>query len=172
MPGIKIASPMTPNEYKQVYDEYMRGDDTVYVSEHRKSYENSEDIKDIIAEDPEFVLFPFSITRFNSIEAAKRLHEQSISVSVFNQLWINPLKIEKSQIENLKKSKHGGVVLDDDYPNGIAKQIAHELMLKTGKKVYVLCIKEKTAGFQPHNDNLPPSPEEIYNFIKDKIENN
>ena len=172
MPGIKIASPMTPNEYKQVYDEYMRGDDTLYVSEHRKSYENSEDIKDIIAEDPEFVLFPFSITRFNSIEAAKRLHEQSISVSVFNQLWINPLKIEKSQIENLKKSKHGGVVLDDDYPNGIAKQIAHELMLKTGKKVYVLCIKEKTAGFQPHNDNLPPSPEEIYNFIKDKIENN
>lgn len=172
MPGIKIASPMTPNEYKQVYNNYMNGNETVYVSEHRKSYENSEESKDIIFESPDFVLFPFSITRFNSFEASKKLLDKKIKASVFSQLWINPLKIEDEQIENLKNSKHGGIVLDDDYPNGIAKQIAHELMLKTGKKVYVLCIKEKTAGFQPCNDNLPPSTEEIFNFIKNKIENN
>ena len=81
---------------------------TITSSPFCKSY-CPEEINDArmskFAEDPEFVLFPFSITRFNSIEAAKRLREQSISVSVFNQLWINPLKIEKSQIENLKKSK-------------------------------------------------------------------
>jgi len=100
------------------------------------------------------------------------LLEKNVKASVFSQLWINPLKIKDQQIENLKNSKYGGIVLDDDYPNGIAKQIAHELMLKTGKKVYVLCIKEKAAGFQPHNDNLPPSTEEIFNFIENKIENN
>ena len=172
MPGIKIASPMTPSEYKEVYNDYMNGSDTIYVSEHRKSYENSEETENIFFKDPDFVLFPFSITRFNSIEASKKLLEKNVKASVFSQLWINPLKIKDQQIENLKNSKYGGIVLDDDYPNGIAKQIAHELMLKTGKKVYVLCIKEKTAGFQPHNDNLPPSAEEIFNFIKNKIENN
>ena len=146
----------------------MSGDETVYVSEHRKSYENSEQSEDIVFNNPDFVLFPFSITRFNSIEASKKLLEKKIKASVFNQVWINPLKIEKEQINNLKNSKYGGVVLDDDYPNGIAKQIAHELMLKTGKKVYVLCIKEKTAGFQPHNDNVSPSVEEICHFVKTK----
>ena len=81
-------------------------------------------------------------------------------------MWINPLKIDDSQIENLKQSKYGGIVLDDDYPNGIAKQIAYELMLKSGKPVHVLCIDEKVAGSQPHNDNLPPSKEKIINFVK------
>ena len=62
-------------------------------------------------------------------------------------------------------SKYGGIVLDDDYPNGIAKQIAYELMLKSGKPVRVLCIDEKVAGFQPYNDNLPPNKNKIINFI-------
>jgi hypothetical protein len=29
-----------------------------------------------------------------------------------------------------------------------------------------LCIDEKIAGFQPNNDNLPPSKEKIINFVK------
>ena len=37
MPGIKIASPMSPLEYKEVYDYYMNNEDPVYISEHRKS---------------------------------------------------------------------------------------------------------------------------------------
>ena len=64
--------------------------------------------------------------------------------------------MRKRKEKKLKKSKYGGVVIDDDYPNGIAKQIAHDLMLKSGKKVYVLALNEVVAGFQPHNDNLPP----------------
>ena len=166
MPGIKIVSPMTPLEYKEAYEYYINNDETVYISEHRKSYDNKSEFTNVKEENPDIVLFPFSITRFESELARQELKNQGINASIFHQLWINPLKIDDEQIENLKKSKHGGIVLDDDYPNGIAKQIAYELMLKSGKPVYVLCIDEKVAGFQPHNDNLPPSKEKIINFVK------
>jgi pyruvate/2-oxoglutarate/acetoin dehydrogenase E1 component len=166
MPGIKIISPMTPLEYKEAYDYYINNDETVYISEHRKSYDNKSEFSNITEENPDVVLFPFSITRFESELARQELSNQGIKTSIFHQVWINPLKIDDYQIENLKKSKYGGIVLDDDYPNGIAKQIAYELMLKSGKPVYVLCIDEKVAGFQPHNDNLPPSKEKIISFVK------
>ena len=162
MPGIKIASPMTPEEYKSVYSEFMSGTDTVYVSEHRLSYSVEDETPSITQDNPDFVLFPFSVTRF---EALKVPAATPLKVSVYPQTWINPLRIKESEIENLKASKYGGVVLDNDYPNGIAKQIAYELMHRSGKPVSVLCIDEKTAGFQPHNDNLPPSCEKIVTFL-------
>lgn len=169
MPGVKIASPMTPKEYIEVYDFYKKSNETVYVSEHRKSYNSCVEFSNTVIPNPDIVLFPFSITRFESELAKEELIKKDINVSIFHQLWINPLKITEEQIENLKNSKYGGIVLDDDYPNGIAKQIAYELMLKSKKPVYVVCIKEKSAGFQPHNDNLPPSKTEIVNFIENVI---
>jgi len=170
MPGIKIASPMTPNEYVEVYNHYMDHDDTVYVSEHRGSYDIKEDIPDINDTfTPDVVLFPFSITRVNAHKAAIDLNKNGIKTNTFNQLWINPLKVTDEQISNLANSKYGGLVLDNDYPNGIAKQIAYELMHKSGKPVHVLCIKEKAAGFQPWNDNLPPTEQEIIDFVKENI---
>lgn len=165
MPGIKIASPMTPLEYKEVYDYYSNNLETIYVSEHRKSYDNKKELTNKIEENPDIVLFPFSITRFESEKARDQMTDSGTRVSVFHQLWINPLNIDEAQIENLKKSKYGGIVLDDDYPNGIAKQVAYELMIKSGKTVRVLCIKEKSAGFRPDSDNSPPSAEEIIQEI-------
>ena len=45
MPGIKIASPMTPKEYITVYNHFMKDDNVYYVSEHRKSYDNFKNSK-------------------------------------------------------------------------------------------------------------------------------
>lgn len=163
MPGIKIAAPMTPNEYKQVYQEFMEGDDTVYVSEHRNSYNVDYETSDVVIDNADFILFPFSITRYEALNIGS---VTNFKCSVFPQCWISPLKITTEQIDALKKSKYGGVVLDDDYPNGIAKQIAYELMHKSGKPVHVLCIDERTAGFQPHNDNFPPSKHKISEFLQ------
>ena len=169
MPGINIVSPMSPLEYTEVYNYFMSHDDPMYVSEHRKSYDNDKELLDVVNDNPDVVLFPFSITRFAAMDAASQLDKLGIKTDVYHQLWIKPLKITPTQISALKKSKYGGLVLDDDYPNGIAKQVAYELMLKTGKPVKVLCIDEKTAGFQPHNDNLPPSAEKIVNFVKNEL---
>ena len=169
-PGIKIASPMTPMEYQSIYDIFMKGDDPIYVSEHRKSYSNDQELQNIVHENPDFVLFPFSVTRFEAEKASLELAHEGIKVSVFHQLWIHPLKPLEKELENLEKSKFGGLILDDDYPNGIAKQIAYEFMIRTSKPVFVLCLKEKVAGFHPLHDNLPPTASEIVTFIKNRIE--
>lgn len=169
MPGIKIASPMTPNEYTKVYEDYMNGDDTIYVSEHRKSYDVKEDFENVEYSNPDIVIFPFSITRLEMNKVQCLLKDNNILANIYHQLWINPLQISENQIESLSKSKFGGLVLDDDYPNGIAKQIAYDLMIKSQKTVKVLCIDETVAGFQTGNDNLPPDRNKIFNFIKNNI---
>ena len=161
MPGIKIASPMTPKEYIKVYNNYMKNDDVVYVSEHRGSYNNTKDLKDVIKYKSDLVIFAISITRFEAIKAEKILKKKGINISVVNLLWLKPLKINNKIINLLKNSKFGGLVIDDDYAEGVAKSIANDLTLLSNKKVYTLGLKNKSAGFFPTVDNLPPQANEI-----------
>jgi pyruvate/2-oxoglutarate/acetoin dehydrogenase E1 component len=165
MPGVKICSPMTPKEYKSIYKKFMREDDVFYVSEHRGSYNNKKELKNVLVKKPDIVLFAISITRFEAIKALNILIKQNIKISLHHILWIKPLKIESKFIKNLKESKYGGLILDDDYENGIAKSIANELNIKSGKPIYTLGLKEKSAGFYPTKDNLPPNKNEIIKKI-------
>ncbi len=165
MPGIKITSPMTPNEYKKTYKYFMKNNDVVYVSEHRASYDNRQELKDIIEKNCDLVIFAISITRFEAYKAYKILKEKNIRISIINLFWLKPLKIKKYYIDLLKSSKFGGLVLDDDYPDGIAKSISNDLSNISGKKVRALGLKNKSAGFYQKVDNLPPNSKEIVKSV-------
>ena len=65
----------------------------------------------------------------------------------------------------MKKTKFGGIILDDDYTTGVASDMAYKLMKKVNKKVEVMGLKDKSAGFSKTTDNLPPSAKEIINKI-------
>ncbi len=160
---------MTPKEYKYAYEKFMMEDDVYYVSEHRGSYDNSTELSDIAIDNCDIVLFPISITRFEAEKARVKLEDKGIKASVFHQLWIKPFKIKNQWLSTLKKSKYGGLVLDDDYEQGVASSIAHEMMIKSDKKVYTLGLDHRTAGFHKNSDNLPPSPEKIVNKVMDII---
>ena len=161
MPGVKIASPMTSKEYQDVYEEFMEGDDVVYVSEHRGSYDNKEEFHDYLEGDVDLVLFPISITRFEAQKARDMLKSKDINIGLANILWLKPFEIKPSWQSSLETSKFGGLVLDDDYVDGVGSSIAHKLMLASNKPVRVLGLEEKTAGFHETVDNLPPSAEKI-----------
>ena len=165
MPGVKIASPMTPMEYHKVYKSYMKDDDVYYVSEHRGSYDNEKEFKDIFFSKPDLVIFAISITRFNARDAVMHLNKKGYKIAFANILWVKPLKLKKQSIKNLKKSKFGGIVLDDDYTDGVAKAIANDLNLKTSKPLYTMGLKNKTAGTGKDLDNLPPTRDEIISKI-------
>ena len=66
MPGIKIYSPMTKNEYTKTYKKFMKSDDVFYVSEHRKSYENKIELKNSLKNNLDIILMPISVTRFEA----------------------------------------------------------------------------------------------------------
>jgi pyruvate/2-oxoglutarate/acetoin dehydrogenase E1 component len=170
MPGIKIYSPMSPNEYKTVYKEFMDDDEVYYISEHRGAYSNTDELNDIVYDKPDYVLFPISITRFAALKAAKRmLDEYDIKVSVHNIFRIKPFVIESKFLTSLNNSKYGACVLDDDYTNGIAKSIAYDIDYTSSVKIDVLGLKDKTAGFIASKDNLPPNENEIIQLIRSKL---
>jgi len=167
MPGIKVASPMTPGEYKKVYNSYMNDDDPYYISEHRKSYDNDKELKNIIHDTKvDFTLFPISITRLEMEKVVELATQEDIKLNIFHQLWIKPFNIENEWVESLKNSRFGGLVTDDDYVEGTASSIANELSLASRKNVWTLGLEPRTAGFHPSVDNLPPSAEKIIEYLK------
>ena len=172
MPGIKIVSPMTPKEYKSIYKSFMRNKDVYYVSEHRGSFNNKSELKDIETKKPNLVVFAISITRFEAKKAIEILNDENLKISLCNILWIKPFKLKKNIIKQLKKSKYGGLVIDDDYEDGIAKNIANDLSIISNKKVHTLGLKNKSAGFSKKGDNLPPNFKEIISKIRKIVRKN
>ncbi|MBH09563.1 MAG: hypothetical protein CMG74_04265 [Candidatus Marinimicrobia bacterium] len=172
MPGTKILSPMTPNEYQFAYDDFIMNDDVYYISEHRLSYDSDIEFNDIIHKNSDFVLFPISVTRFEAEKARLILQERGLSVSIIHQLWIKPFTFKKEWLHCLENSKYGGLVLDDDYEQGVASSIAQRIMIQSNKKVYTLGLQHRTAGFHNKVDNLPPDSEDIIGFIEKLLEDN
>ena len=169
MPGTNIVSPMTPGEYRDAYKWFMEHNEVLYVSEHRGSYSNSEELLDTVVENTKVVLFPISITRFAAVEAAKILNDQGIPTSVIHLPWIKPLMIRTSSWVDTLFEADMGLVLDDDYADGIAACLAHKFTNRSfeneGREgptpVYSLGIKDRSAGFSKETDNLPPTADDI-----------
>jgi pyruvate/2-oxoglutarate/acetoin dehydrogenase E1 component len=171
MPGIKVLAPMTPKEYQLAYDSYMEDNDPYYISEHRKSYDNAEELNDITSKDEvDFTIFPISITRFEMKKLIELAQQEGIKLNIAHQLWIKPFYVMDNWITALKNSKYGGLVTDDDYVEGVASSIANELSVATGKVVHTLGLESRTAGFYLSVDNLPPTAEKILEKLK-KIKN-
>ena len=169
MPGIKILSPMTPEEYRISYLKFMNDDEVYYISEHRGSYANKKELKDIIYDEPDYVLCPISITRFASVEAALELLDiYNLKVAVLHIFEIKPLVLNINGMKIIKNSKFGMCVLDDDYVDGIAKSIALDIAHKTKIIPDTMGLKNKSAGFSLKDDNLPPTKEEIVQFVLNK----
>ena len=167
MPGLKSFAPMTPGEWRAAYEEFMSGDDVVFLSEHRGAWGNHQELLDLRPRNPELVLFPISITRFAAIEAVEDPELAGSRIAVHHVRRLRPFRPSTEMIADLRASVFGGVVLDDDYPDGAAKAIAHDLALASGRPMRVLGLADRTAGFAARVDNLPPSRDEIKNFIKE-----
>ena len=162
MPGIKVISPMTPKEYQYAYDCYMNDNDPYYISEHRKSYDNEDELRTFIDDkEVDFTIFPLSITRLEMTKLVELAGAENITLNIIHQLWIRPFNVNPLWAQALNRSRYGGLVTDDDYVEGVASSIANELSLATGKKVYTLGLEAKTAGFYSQVDNLPPTAEKI-----------
>ena len=172
MPGIKIISPMTPKEYLIAYNDFMKNDEVMYVSEHRGSYTNTKELDDYLDGDLDLILFPISITRFEAQKAKIELEKEGYKIGIANILWIKPFLIKKDWEQAVIKSKFGGIVLDDDYTDGVASNLAFQLIKKTKKNFEVMGLKDRSAGFSKTTDNLPPSCKEIIFKCKEMINKN
>ncbi len=156
MPGIKIYSPMTSKEYEKVYKEFMLKDDVFYISEHRSSYSNQEEFKNIVKKSLDLIIMPISVTRFSAVKAVKDLTKLDYKIGIIHLVNLKPFGLEKKWIEAIKTSKHGVLMTDNDYKDGILRILAHKVNEKTNKNVHVMGLNDKTAGHHSSVDNLPP----------------
>ena len=156
MPGIKIYSPMTNKEYEKVYKEFMLKDDVFYISEHRSSYSNQKEFKNIVKKGFDLIIMSISVTRFSAVKAVKDLTKLDYKIGIIHLVNLKPFGLEKKWIEAIKTSKHGVLMTDNDYKDGILRILAHKVNEKTNKNVHVMGLNDKTAGHHSSVDNLPP----------------
>ena len=169
MPGIKVFSPMTSKEYKKIYDEFMKNDDVFYISEHRASYSNKKEFKNIIKNNLDLILMPISVTRFSADKTIDSLSKLGLKIGIIHLVNLKPFDLKTEWIKAIKTSKYGVLMTDNDYNDGILRILAHKINEKTNKKVHVMGLKDRTAGHHFNVDNLPPDQTAIKSKILDIV---
>lgn len=164
-PGMPVAAPMTSNEYKEVWQYFIDNNDPVYCSEHRRSFEISEEMEDIDELEANITVVAISASRLNMLEAEKILRAQGIRCNIFHLTWLKPFNPSRKMLESIRRTGVG-LVLDSDYEiTGASRSIAYELMHLTGSPVHALGIEDRVCGAAERVENITPKPEKIVAVI-------
>lgn len=165
-PGFRVCSPMTPKEYAVIWSDFMDHDDPMIVSEHRVSFDNTEELDDIIHDNAHITLFPISATRFEAVKAAKQLARDGIRCNIVHILWLKPFVVEDRMSQLLRQSNHG-LVIDASYEiAGASQAIAYELMQAIGIPVKALGLYNTTKCLCTPRQNQFPDAQRIADVVK------
>lgn len=164
-PGLPVAAPMTPGEYRAVWDHFMRHDDPIYVSEHRRSFPITEEMPDMMVDRSQITLIAISAARLNALEALDKLKESGINADSFHLLWLKPFEASPRLLESLKKTKLGLVVDCDFEITGASRSIAYELMHVSSVPVHALGLDDRVCGVAARVENITPSSDKIYETV-------
>lgn len=166
MPGLPICAPMSPKEYINIWKTYLKNDDPLLVSEHRRSYKEKIEFKDTINKNSKITLFLISASRFEEEKILELSKQKGIKIDIFHIVWIKPFKIKKNYLKSLSKTKLG-IVVDSTYETcSISEHIAFKLMHTVrNSKVYNLGMKNRSPGCTKRLMNGTPTAEEIIKKI-------
>ena len=169
MPGFRICSPMTPLEYEAIWDDFMAHDDPMYVSEHRSSFQNTEEMPNT-AHKADVTLIGISAARFNIAGAVALLADEGITCNVAHCTWLKPFQKE-AMLQALDQSRMGLVVDAGFETCGAAQSLAYELMWDTGKPVKALGLFDRSVGVNAASQNPTPSAERIAETVFQMVHN-
>jgi len=172
MPGFRVVSPMTPKEYEEIWKDFMEHDDPMFVSEHRKSFNQSEEMQNTLEKDADITLYGISSARFNIIEAVEKLKKEGIKCNIINILWLKPLKLDEEVLKPLRDTNIGLVVDSGFEIAGASQSIAYELMKRTNTHVEALGAEDRAVGAAERYENGTPKVENIVKRIRKIIKEN
>jgi len=169
-PGMPVIAPMTPLEWTNGWNYFLRHDDPIYCSEHRKSFTIDYEMSNIIHENPVVTIIGISNGRIEAIEATKQLNHKNIKTNLFHQVWLKPFKPSNDLLLSIKSSRIT-IIVDSGFQTcGISESIAYNLIHMTNSNsIYAFAIADKTAGFSTETDNLTPSSLQIFNFAIERL---
>ena len=163
-PGMLVCSPLTPGEYRSIWDYFMANDQPLFVSEHRRAYLNTDEYENIVVENPDITLYGISDARMEMVIAIEMLHKKGIKVNSVHILHLKPFDVENMAKPLLQSRK--GLVIDNGFPIcGAARSIAYELAEYTGHFVHALSIDDAIKCYKTDQQNRTPNADEIYNKV-------
>lgn len=165
-PGFRVCSPMTPKEYEEIWEDFMTNDDPMIVSEHRMSYSNTQEMKDVILEKADVTVYALSSTRFEVSKAAEMLKEAGIKCNIIHILWLKPFIITSRLTDPLIQSKKGIVIDSGHEIAGASQSIAYELNQVTGCSVKALGLYDRNKCLCPPFQNKSPDVNKISETVK------
>jgi pyruvate/2-oxoglutarate/acetoin dehydrogenase E1 component len=169
VPGFLVCSPMTPKEYEEVWERFMKHKNPIYVSEHRHSFNQIEEIPNIIAPDADITIYGIGFSRFSIVKAIELLKKDGIKCNFINILWLKPLELSENMINPLRQTRLGLVVDSGFEIAGASQSIAYELMKKTNMYTYALGAEDKIVGVAERYENGTPSENKIVEKVKELI---
>ncbi|MBT6469804.1 MAG: hypothetical protein HOK52_00915 [Candidatus Marinimicrobia bacterium] len=170
-PGMRVWAPMTPWEYKKCWDDFMDHDDPMYVSEHKESFQNREELPDIIRKKAKITIYAIGATRFSTIEAIRKLEKEGVFCNLIHIYQLKPMIIGERETLPLTATKKG-LVIDAGFEIcGAARDLAYCLTDNTGIPVKAFGLKDCSKVLCEPNRNPFPNKEMIMKKIKEVIAN-
>jgi transketolase C-terminal domain/subunit len=147
----------------------MEDDIPYYVSEYRDTYENIDDMPDIIDSDAEINLFGISVCRMHILKAKEELEAEGIKVNVLNVMWLKPFNFEK--YKNVMLNTSLGLVVEPGREMcGAAESIAFNLMKQyPGSYVDILGVEDKIKTTNPNKYNEVPDADRIVKKVHELL---
>ncbi len=171
MPGMRVCAPMTPHEYQEIWTAFLKQDDPMLVSEHRRSYLSSAEMPDIVHDDADVTLYAISAARFTAVEAVELLKKENIRCNLVHIVWLKPFELNERVMQPLKKSRCG-VVIDSAFEiAGASQSLAYDLMFAAGVPVRALGQFDRCSGVAPHLENGTPTPQRIAEVVREMVRN-
>ena len=171
MPGLKVVAPMTPDEYRQVWQEFQEERQPVLVSEHRRSYDNSLEMPTIAnAVDPKILIIAISAARFDACKALQILDEHQVGAEVYPVWRLNFPDLDMLKLSAQVMGKTGVLIVDSGYEQcSVSEHIAYRLQ-RLRKDLYqpdfrVLGMEEPPGV----RETGSPSPQQIADAVIEMV---
>jgi acetoin:2,6-dichlorophenolindophenol oxidoreductase subunit beta len=168
-PGFLVCSPMTPDEYREAWSTFMKNDDPMLCSEHRLSYQNTEELPDITHPKAVITLYAVSCARFEAVKAVKALEKEGIFCNLAHIVWLKPFTATERLTKPLNASGLGLVIDPGHEIAGASRSIAYDLTAATGQPVHALGLSDNTKCLCPPLRNSAPDSKSICSFVKNLL---
>jgi len=134
-PGLKVVTPATPYDSKGLLKSAIRDDDPVIFLEHKRSYrlvrgevpEEEYDIPigiaDVKLEGDDITVITYGLMLHHSLEAARALSQEGVSVEVIDLRTIRPLD-QETILQSVRKTSKALIVHEDTKFGGIGGEVA------------------------------------------------
>jgi len=173
-PGLTIAAPCTPNEYREVWDKFQGDRSPTIVSEHRDTFANEGEWwnKSFVGASEDITIIAISNARSPAAQAIYTLESEGIQGSVFFLMFLSPLNGNKYWLlllESARRTKKV-VIADCAYePCSIAEHVAYVIASETGAKCRVVGMEPRMSGVAQRLENSTPTKDRIIQAVKEMI---